>query len=74
MNPAALVVNIKDLKTSGIVVVNTGNFKEVDLKKADLTSNPLNDGTLEGFRVIEIDINQRVAEALSESSLSNKDK
>ena len=74
MNPAALVVNIKDLRTGGIVVINTGNFKEVDLKKADLKSNPLEDGTLEGYRVISVDINQRVADALADSSLSAKDK
>jgi 2-oxoglutarate ferredoxin oxidoreductase subunit alpha len=74
MNPAALIVNIKDLRPGGIVVVNTGNFKEVDLKKAQLASNPLTDGMLSGYRVIEVDINQRVAEALTDSPLSSKDK
>ncbi len=65
MNPAALIVNIKELRAGGIVVVNTGNFKEIDLKKAQLATNPLTDGTLSGYRVIEVDINQRVAEALA---------
>ncbi|MCP3919799.1 MAG: 2-oxoacid:acceptor oxidoreductase subunit alpha [bacterium] len=74
MNPAALAVNIKDLKKGGIVVANTGNFKDSDLRKAQLEKNPLTDGSLEGFRVIEVDINSRVAEALSESPLSTKDK
>jgi len=74
MNPAALIVNIKALKSNGIVVVNTGNFKDTDLRKAALDSNPLTDGTLEGYRVVEIDINARVAEALADSPLSTKDK
>ncbi len=73
MNPAALVVNLKDLKAGGILVVNTGNFKEIDLKKARLDKSPLEDGSLEGYRLIEVDINERVREALSESPLSTKD-
>ena len=73
MNPAALVVNIKDLKPSGIVVVNTGNFTETDLAKAKLESNPLKDGSLEGYRVIEIDMNKRVAEALEGTELGTKE-
>jgi 2-oxoglutarate ferredoxin oxidoreductase subunit alpha len=52
MNPAALVVNIKDLKPGGILVVNTGNFADSDLRKADLQVNPLKDGSLAGYRVI----------------------
>ncbi|HVS18050.1 MAG TPA: 2-oxoacid:acceptor oxidoreductase subunit alpha [Planctomycetota bacterium] len=73
MNPAALVVNIKDLKPGGIVIANSGQFADKDLKKANLETNPLSDGSLEGYRVIEIDFNKRIAEALKDSSLSNKD-
>lgn len=73
MNPAALIVNIKDLKPGGILVVNTGQFAENDLKKAQLATNPLTDGTLSGFRVIEIDINKRVTEALKGSPLTPKE-
>ena len=36
MNPAALKTNIADLKTNGILIVNTDNFKETDLKKAQI--------------------------------------
>ncbi len=74
MNPAALMVNIGSLKKGGVIVVNTDAFKEIDLKKAKCETNPLEDGTLDGFRVIEVGINTRVAEALAESPLSNKDK
>ena len=73
MNPAALAVNIEDLKSDGIVVVNTGNFGERDLDKAKCETNPLTDGTLDGYRVIEVDMNQRVKEALSETELKPKD-
>jgi 2-oxoglutarate ferredoxin oxidoreductase subunit alpha len=73
MNPAALAVNLKDLKPGGILVVNSGNFAEKDLKKADVAVSPLTDGSLDGYRVIEIDINKRVADALTDSPLSPKD-
>ena len=36
MNPAALKMNVADLKTNGILIVNTDNFKDVDLKKAQM--------------------------------------
>ena len=73
MNPAALAVNIQDLKPGGILIVNTGQFKDGDLAKARLEKNPLTDGSLDGFRVIKIDINKRVAEALQGSPLSPKE-
>jgi 2-oxoglutarate ferredoxin oxidoreductase subunit alpha len=73
MNPAALIVNYRDIKPGGTIVVNTGNWAETDLKKARLEKDPLKDGTLKGFRVIEIDINKRVKEALEGSPLSPKD-
>ena len=73
MNPAALVANIKDLKQDGIVVVNTGNFGDRDLEKAKCETNPLLDGTLDGYRVIEVDMNQRVKEALTETELKPKE-
>ncbi|MCE9594121.1 MAG: 2-oxoacid:acceptor oxidoreductase subunit alpha [Planctomycetes bacterium] len=73
MNPAALAVNIKDLAPGGIVIINTGQFAERDIAKAGLKSNPMTDGTLAGFRKIEIDINDRVKRALEGSPLSPKD-
>ncbi|MEO0651859.1 MAG: 2-oxoacid:acceptor oxidoreductase subunit alpha, partial [Planctomycetota bacterium] len=73
MNPAALVVNIKDLKAGGTVVINTGNWNEIDLKKARCETDPREDGTLEGYRVIDVDINERVKTALADSGLSPKE-
>ncbi len=74
MNPAALAVNLGALRAGGTLVVNTGAFKANDLKKAKLDSNPLEDGTLDGYRVIPVDINARVLDALVDSTLSTKDK
>ncbi len=73
MNPAALIVNIGDLKQGGLLIVNTGSFGPNDLKKARLETNPLEDGTVDGYRVIEINIHERVKLALKDSPLSTKD-
>jgi len=73
MNPAALVMNYKDIKPGGIILVNTGSFGKRDLEKAQCDTNPLTDGSLSSFRVIEEDINQRTVEALEGSTLGKKD-
>src|SRR6185503_5147705 len=56
MNPAALRVNLADLKTNGILVVDKSAFNEQNLKKAEYASNPLTDGSLAGYRLFEVDI------------------
>src|SRR5271169_2358154 len=56
MNPAALKVNIADLKANGILIVNSDSFKEGDLRKAKLTANPLEDHSLDKFRVFPVEL------------------
>src|SRR5258708_37584924 len=51
MNPAALKMNVADLKANGILIVNSDSFKENDLRKAQMTSNPLEDHSLDKFRL-----------------------
>ena len=50
MNPAALKTNIKDLKNNGILIVNSDSSTANDLRKAQMTSNPLEDHSLDGYR------------------------
>src|SRR6202049_1885002 len=50
MNPAALKMNIADLKPNGILIVNLDDFGELDLRKAQMTVNPLEYHSLDGFR------------------------
>ena len=56
MNPAALRVNIEDLEPGGILITNTDAFNENNLKKAGYTVNPLEDGSLTGFRLFKLPI------------------
>ena len=56
MNPAALIANVGDLVKNGLVIVNTDKFTERDLEKADLESSPLEDGTLDAFQVVPVQL------------------
>src|SRR5271168_1385448 len=54
MNPAALRTNVKDLKANGILIVNSDAFTDNDLRKADLTANPLEDNSLNAYRLFPV--------------------
>ncbi|MCI0488293.1 MAG: 2-oxoacid:acceptor oxidoreductase subunit alpha [Blastocatellia bacterium] len=56
MNPAALKVNLADLEPGGILLVNTDAFSDNNLKKAGYGSNPLEDGSLTGYRLFKLPI------------------
>ena len=72
MNPAALKVHLKELKKDGILLLNTASFSALDLKKAKYDKDPRSDGTLSGWRVIEVDLEARTQEALAQSPLDNR--
>jgi 2-oxoglutarate/2-oxoacid ferredoxin oxidoreductase subunit alpha len=72
MNPAALKTNIADLRPNGILIVNTDNFKEVDLKKAQMTSNPLEDRSLDAYRLFPVELTKLTRLALKELGLDAK--
>src|SRR5437660_3546320 len=54
MNPAALKTNLGDLPKGGTLIVNADAFNERNLEKAGYTSNPLDDGSLEGYQVYNV--------------------
>lgn len=65
MNPAALKVNIKDLKANGILITNKDSFTPKDLEKAGYTSNPLENDTLSKYRLFNINITELNKKAVS---------
>lgn len=72
MNPAALRAHLADVPRGGTIIVNTDEFVETNLKKAGYESNPLKDGSLAGYRVIEVPISSMNARALKDSGLNTK--
>jgi 2-oxoglutarate ferredoxin oxidoreductase subunit alpha len=69
MNPAALKANLRDLKANGVVIVNTDEFTTRNFKKVGIEASPLEDGTLDGFRVFKADITTLTKRALEGSGL-----
>ncbi|MFW6023908.1 MAG: 2-oxoacid:acceptor oxidoreductase family protein, partial [Myxococcota bacterium] len=73
MNPAALKVNLADLKRGGLVILNTGAFTKQNVAKAGYVGNPLEDGTLDPYRKLELDIQSLTLAAVKDFGLSAKE-
>ena len=73
MNPAALKVELHNLKAGGLLIVDNGSFSERNMRKAGFTDHPLRDGSLDKYRVVEIDISAMTMEAVKDKGLSNKE-
>jgi len=73
MNPAALKTNLKDLESGGILIVNSDAFTSNDLAKAGYKANPLEDGSLKGYRLFKIPINVLNREAVAALKLSPRE-
>jgi 2-oxoglutarate ferredoxin oxidoreductase subunit alpha len=73
MNPAALTVELKDLKVGGTVIVDTSAFNERNLNKAGYAKNPLDDDSLARYQVLKFDIAKLTAEAVKPHGLSSRE-
>jgi len=73
MNPAALKANIKDLPRGADLIVNTDEFTKRNLEKVGLTSNPLEDGSLDPYKVHAVALTSQTVEALKEFDLTKKE-
>ncbi len=76
MNAAALKTNLNRVRKDGAIIVNSDGFdsKNLRLAKYPEGANPLEDGTLDGYEVIKIQVTKMTREALADSPLSMKEK
>ena len=72
MNPAALITNLKDLVSGGLVVLDTDAFTDKNMTRAGYKENPLEDGSLDAYRVIPIAITKQVLESVKPFGLTHK--
>ncbi len=72
MNAAALKANLADLEQGGILVVDEAGFTEKDIEKAEMKSNPLEDGSLAGYRLIRANLTELTMNAVKEVGLAGK--
>lgn len=72
MNPAALKANLADLAPAGTIVINTDAFDERNLAKAGYESNPVKDGSLDAYRILEVPMEELTKEAVKDSGLKGR--
>src|SRR5437868_4712805 len=73
MNPAALQINLKDLKKGGIIIVNEDAFIKKNLDMAGYKANPLEDSSLNDYRLFVVPISKSTGNALQDLGLNAKD-
>ncbi len=73
MNPAALKVNLADLKDGGLIIADQGTFNDKNLRKAGYEENPLEGETLTNYKVLSVDMSRLTSEAVKPHGLSNKE-
>jgi 2-oxoglutarate ferredoxin oxidoreductase subunit alpha len=73
MNPAALMVEVRNVRAGGLLIVDTGQFTERNLRKAGFAANPLADGRLAKYRVVEIDVSRLTLDAVKDCGISQRE-
>ena len=73
MNPAALKTNLRALPKGATIIVNTDAFNERNLQKAGYDENPLEDGSLDEFRLQRVPLTSLTIEALKEFDVSKRE-
>ena len=73
MNPAALKVHLRDVPKGGTIVLNTDAFSDRNIAKAGFGANPLEDGTLDNYVTIEIDIQKMTLASVAGIDVTNKE-
>src|SRR5258707_3987401 len=73
MNPAALTVELRDLKVGGTVIVDTAAFNERNLSKAGYARNLLEDDSVARYQVLKFDITKLTADAVQPHGLSSRE-
>jgi 2-oxoglutarate ferredoxin oxidoreductase subunit alpha len=76
MNAAALKVNLTALKKGGKIIANVDGFDSKNLRLANYPEgvNPLEDGSLESYEVIPMDVTKMTREALKDFTMGTKEK
>ena len=72
MNPAGLKTNISSLKPGNMLIVDSDSFTKKNLEKAHYENNPLKDGSLDNYKVVEVAMTTHTKEALKDMGLDTK--
>lgn len=73
MNPAALITNLGDLRDGGILLVNADAFDKKGMEQAGYESNPLEDGSLDNYKLHSVEMTKLTRLAVEDCGLSQKE-
>ncbi|MFM7719246.1 MAG: 2-oxoacid:acceptor oxidoreductase subunit alpha [Actinomycetota bacterium] len=73
MNPAALKAEIRSLVKGGMIIVNEDAFVQRNIDKAGYASDPLSDGSLDGYQVFRVPMTSITVRAVEELGVSRKE-
>jgi 2-oxoglutarate ferredoxin oxidoreductase subunit alpha len=73
MNPAALKAELASVEKGGTVIVNEDAFTDRNIQKAGYTSDPLSDGTLDGYQVFRVPMTSITVRAVEDLGLTRKE-
>ena len=73
MNPAALKADLSTVEPGGTVIVNSDAFDERNLAKAGYESNPIEDGSLDGYAMISSPMTSLTKEVCKDIGVKPRD-
>src|SRR5438067_3254533 len=73
MNPAALKSNIKDMPPGSTLLLNEDAFEQRNLDKAGYQANPIEDGSLSAYRIVQVPMTSITLESTKELGVKPRD-
>jgi 2-oxoglutarate/2-oxoacid ferredoxin oxidoreductase subunit alpha len=73
MNPAALKAELASVEKGGTIILNEDAFTDRNVQKAGYASDPLSDGTLDGYQVFKVPMTSITVRAVEELGLTRKE-
>jgi len=73
MNPAALKANLQDMPPGSTLLLNEDSFEQRNLDKAGYAANPVEDGSLSAFRIIQVPMTSITLESTKELGVKPRD-
>ncbi|HYC55012.1 MAG TPA: 2-oxoacid:acceptor oxidoreductase subunit alpha [Candidatus Binatia bacterium] len=72
MNPAALRVNVQDLREGGALILDADAFSKSNLAKAGYPDSPVRTGELSRWRVFEVPMTRLTSQAVADMDLPQR--
>jgi 2-oxoglutarate ferredoxin oxidoreductase subunit alpha len=73
MNPAALKANIKDMPPGATLLLNEDAFEQRNLDKAGYQANPIEDGSLSAYRIVQVPMTSITLESTKDLGVKPRD-